>query len=178
MKSLAIAVLMVGFIMVAVTIVKQTAQNKPGLAGDDQSARGQLSEKIAPHTDQEIIDAQCPEEDDSPWKLGKPINCEESPNKKYIAKFFYNGYSDPDRYYELFVVNATNKLVKRIWAGDFRTLGWDWKGDNGIEVRYNCGTGCQAVKVMNPSENASIADYRDGRMNEKNGWKIKFAGSF
>lgn len=178
MRSLAITVLVVGFAVAAVIIVNQIVQNQPRLARDDQSTRLLLSEKIAPHTDQEVIDAQCSGEDDYLWKLGKPISCEESPNKRFLAKFFYNGLAAPDRYYELFVVNIADRTMRRIWAGDFRTLGWEWNGDDKIEVRYNCGTGCQAIKTMNINESSSIADYKDGKMSEENGWRTKFTRSF
>lgn len=179
MRSLAIAALVVVSLgVVAVTIVRESNKNKPRLVGDDQSAQALSAEKSAPHPDQEVIDAQCPREDGSQWKLGKPIGCEESPNKRHLAKFFYNGPATPDRYYELFVITTADRTTRRIWAGDFRTLGWDWRGNTKIEIRYNCGTGCQAIKTMNVNESASIADYKNGRMNEENGWRIKFTRSF
>lgn len=130
------------------------------------------SEQVAPHSNQEVVDAPCPVDKNQKWVEGKVIGCESSSNGKLTAKFFYNGLSVPDRYYELFVVDTTSKRVKKIWAGDFRTLGWDWRKDNKIEVRYNCGSGCQAIKIMNMNESASIVDYRDGGMSEGNGWVV------
>lgn len=177
MRNLAVAAFVISLAMVAVTIGRKNGNKRPRLATDEQSVRILSSEKIAPHTDQEVVDARCPRDDGRRWELGKPINCEESPNKKYLAKFFYNGMTSPDRYYELFVIHTIDKTLRRIWAGDFRTLGWDWRGNTKIEIRYNCGTGCQAIKTMNINESASIADYKDGRMSEKNGWRITFARS-
>ena len=168
MKNLLIIILLVVSVtMASIIIIKCKNQPQPN-----------MNNQIALHSDQEITDAACPTGENPKWLEGKVISCEKSPNGKFVAKFFYNGYSVPDRYYELFVVDTTNKLAKRIWAGDFRTLGWEWRKDNQIEVKYNCGSGCQATKILNMNESVSIADYQDGRMSEENGWKIKFTGNF
>lgn len=170
MKNLLILVFMaVSVIMAPVIIIKYGGKNQPPQ---------NINNQIALHSNQEVMDAACPTGESPKWLEGKVISCESSPNKRFIAKFFYNGLSVPDRYYELFIVNTTDNLAKRIWAGDFRTLDWNWKKDNQLEVKYDCGSGCQATKILNINESVSIADYQDGRMNEENGWKIKFTGIF
>lgn len=174
-----VVLLLLGFTLGALIIVGYgRGKSEARAIVTDRYVQDLFSKKIDLHSDQEVKDVQCPGKDNPPWKLGKVIGCETSPNQGYLAKFFYNGPDAPDRYYELFVVNLVNKEVKRIWAGDFRTLGWDWKGSNQIEIRYNCGTGCQAVKIMNLNESASIVDYQNGRMSEENGWRIELAGSY
>ncbi|MBI5621017.1 hypothetical protein HY949_04505 [Candidatus Gottesmanbacteria bacterium] len=178
MKRLIIATLVISLAAAAVIIDKERGKNTHQLAGGDRSAQVLSSETTAPHTDQEIIDAPCPREDGSQWSIGKPISCEKSPDTMYLAKFFYNGMATPERYYELFVIHMADRTIRRIWAGDFHTLGWDWRGNEKIEIRYNCGTGCQAIKTMGLNESASIADYKNGRMSEKNGWQITFTKSF
>lgn len=168
MKNLLIILfLIVSATMASIIIIKCKNQPRPN-----------RNTQIALHSNQEVIDATCPTDESPKWLEGKVISCESSPNKRFIAKFFYNGLSVPHRYYELFIIDITNKSVKRIWTGDFRTLDWNWEKDNKIEVKYDCGSGCQATKILNTDESVSIADYQDGRMNKENGWKIKFTGIF
>ncbi|MBI4999657.1 hypothetical protein HZB97_02725 [Candidatus Gottesmanbacteria bacterium] len=178
MRNLLTVILVVSVVVTIVIIVKYSGKSQSRPDDGNQITQVFSSEQVTLHSDQEVIDAACPTDENQKWVEGEVIDCENSPNGMFTAKFFYNGFSVPDRYYELFVVDTTNKLVKRTWAGDFRTLGWDWRRDNKIEVRYNCGSGCQATKIMDTNESASITDYRDGRMSEENGWRIKFTESF
>lgn len=103
---------------------------------------------------------------------------EVSPNGRYKAESYMGNYADYYNYHQIFITDLTNNRMWRIYNGDFRTLGWEWTGNNKIKIFYNCGTGCKASKVIGLNESLSIADYKDGRMNEKNGWKVEFFKTF
>lgn len=120
----------------------------------------------------------CPASSHQNWVVGKAIGCEASPNKKFVGKFVFNSLYEPERYYELFIMPKDGDKEWRVFSGDFRTLGWEWTEDNRIKIFYNCGTGCRVSKVIGLDESLSVADYKDGGMNEKNGWKVEFVKSF
>lgn len=121
----------------------------------------------------------CPTIRNQSWVPGRAIGCEVSPNGMLLGKFVFNGLSTPERYYELFIREIPgNKQERRIYAGDFRTLGWEWVGSEQVEITYNCGTGCQALKKIQLDESISSSDYLNGQMNEKNGWAVIFHNTF
>lgn len=117
----------------------------------------------------------CPKEEHQDWVIGKAIGCESSPNKKYVGKFVFNGLYDPDRYYELLVMEPGGFGEREVYSGDFRTLGWEWVGDESVKILYNCGTGCIATKIIGVDESISFADFKDGGMNSENGWSVEFS---
>lgn len=84
---------------------------------------------------------------------------EVSPSGKYRATSYTGDYADTYHYYQVFVTDLTNDRMYRIYSGDFRTSGWEWTNENKIKITYNCGTGCQAIKIMSADENVSLADY-------------------
>lgn len=121
----------------------------------------------------------CPMHDDQDWIVGKAIGCKRSPDGGLIGKFIFNSNYDSERYYELFIMTGDGKKEWRVFSGDFRTLGWQWEKNNVIKIYWNCGSGCVASKNLETNTYISIADYKtDGGMNEKNGWKVKFAKTF
>lgn len=121
----------------------------------------------------------CPMHDDQGWVVGKAINCKKSPDGSLIGKFIYNSYYDPDQYYELFIMTSNGNKEWRIFSGDYKTLGWEWKTDKDIQIDWNCGSGCVASKNFETNTYISIADYKtDGGMSEKSGWKVKFVKPF
>ena len=121
----------------------------------------------------------CPGKEAQQWVVGYAIGCEISPNGNLLIKSVYNGLSSPERYYELFIKDLLEgETEHRIYSGDYKTLGWEWVDDRTIEVTYNCGTGCQAVKKIKVDESIYSSNYRNGQMNEENGWQVKFANTF
>lgn len=117
----------------------------------------------------------CPMHDDQGWIVGKAINCKKSPDGSLIGKFIYNSYYNPDRYYELFIITNDGNKEWKIFSGDYKTLGWEWKTDKDIQIDWNCGSGCVASKNVKTNTYVSIADYKtDGSMNEESGWKVKY----
>lgn len=125
-----------------------------------------------------FLENGCPVNNSQDWVVGRAIGCEASPDKKIVGKFVFNGLYEPKRYYELFIMSKDGGKELRVFSGDSRTLGWEWTEDNRIKILYNCGTGCRASKIIGINENISIADYENGRMSEKNGWKVEFYKSF
>lgn len=101
-----------------------------------------------------------------------------SPNGLYQGDSYTGDYADYFNYYQLFITNLTTGNKQKVYAGDSHTLGWEWTDDSKIKIEYDCGSGCLAIKIFNTDESVSIADYQDGRMNEENGWKVKFTKSF
>ena len=101
-----------------------------------------------------------------------------SPNGLYRGDSYTGDYADYFNYYQLFITNLATGNKQRVYSGDFRTSGWEWTNDSKIKITYNCGSGCQATKMINTNESVSIADYQEGWMSEENGWKIKFTKSF
>lgn len=124
----------------------------------------------------EIYDENgCPVREHPRWIVGRAIGCERSPGGRRLGRFVYNGLSFPDRYYELFVKDLRgDEGEHRIYAGDFRTLGWEWLNDDQVVVVYNCGSACQATRITGVEESILISDYGEGEMNEENGWKVNF----
>lgn len=121
-----------------------------------------------------FLENGCPENANQDWIIGRAIDCEISPDGKFIGKFIFNGLYEGERYYELFIATTQGGEERRVFAGDFRTLGWEWTEDSRIKIVYNCGTGCRSSKVISVDESISVADYKDGRMNEENGWEVEF----
>ena len=102
---------------------------------------------------------------------------EVSPNGKYRAASYTGDYADRYHYYQIFVTSLTNNRKLRMYTGDFRTSGWEWTNDNKIKIIYDCGTGCQATRIIGPGETAYVNDSESGFITEENGWEYLFAKS-
>lgn len=103
---------------------------------------------------------------------------EVSPNGLYQGDSYTGDYANYFNYFQLFITNLATGNKQKVYAGDFRTLGWEWTDDNKIKIEYDCGSGCLATKILGTNESVSVADYQDGKMSEENGWKVKFTKSF
>ena len=102
-----------------------------------------------------------------------------SPSGLYKGDSFTYDYDDRYNYFRILVTNLKNGSKRVVYKGDFRTLGWEWLAGDQIKIEWNCGTGCLVSKIIEPTEEVSLADYvGDGKMNEKNGWNVKFFESF
>lgn len=145
----------------------------------DKKERNEMNQDIfIEKKEPRFLENGCPMNNNQDWKVGKAIGCEASPNKELIAKFVFNSLYEPERYYELFIMQKDGGKEWNVFSGDFRTLGWEWIADNRIKIFYNCGTGCRASKIIGMNEHIAIADYENGGMNETNGWNIEFFKSF
>lgn len=96
-----------------------------------------------------------------------------SPNGMYRIDPLNGNYEDKNTYYQLFITNLRTNEMRRFYAGDFRTSGWEWTPDDKVEITYNCGTGCEGIKVMNIDETFLLSDEKNGQMSEENGWKFE-----
>jgi hypothetical protein len=108
---------------------------------------------------------------DEPIHWGSEI----SPNGLYKKDSFTYDYFDRFNYYKVFITNLQTGQSKRIYSGDFHTLGTTWVADNSVKISYDCGTGCLATKIINTNESVSATE---GEISEKNNWEIKFFDSY
>lgn len=97
-----------------------------------------------------------------------------SPNGLYRGDLYRGTYANKDRYYEFFVTDLKDDIKRKVFSGTPRTSDISWTEDNGIEITYNCGTGCRATKIIDTDEYLAISDYKEGEINEANGWDIQF----
>lgn len=110
-----------------------------------------------------------------------PIHWESkvSPSGLYKGDSFTYDYDDRYNYFRILVTSLKNGSKREVYRGDFRTLGWEWLTGDQIIIKWNCGTGCLVSKIIESTEEVSLADYvGNGKMNEKNGWEAKFFKSF
>lgn len=103
---------------------------------------------------------------------------EVSPNGKYRAASYTGDYADRYHYYQVFLTEVKNDRMWRIYTGDFRTSGWEWTDDNQIKITYDCGTGCQATKILSTREIPQTADAENTTISEGNGWELRYYKSF
>lgn len=166
-------------LVLSILIFQNVSLNQNGRKTKSVIAPKALSAVLTPAPIGTYDENGCPTMGDQSWVPGRAIGCEISPDGKLLGKLVFNGLAIPERYYEFFIREISrNKQERRIYAGDFRTLGWEWIGSGQVEITYNCGTGCQALKKIRIDESISSSDYHNGQMNEQNGWEIKFAKSF
>lgn len=89
---------------------------------------------------------------------------EVSPNNLYRATSYSTGdYDDRYHYYQVFITELSTDRMRRIYTGDFRTLGWEWTKDNKIKISYNCGTGCKSTRIIDVDEYVSLELDRSGK---------------
>lgn len=102
------------------------------------------------------------------------VDSQVSPNGLYRSDLYRGTYEDKDCYYEFFVTDLKSGTRRKAVSGTPRTSDISWTKDNRIEVTYNCGTGCRATKIINVGDYIAVSDYKEGRMNEENGWNVQF----
>lgn len=154
MKTLAIATLLFSFLLLSVVfgISKRSTHNLSKVNLIHNASPAELS-------------------DNGPIHWGSKI----SPSGLYKGDSFTYGYDDRYNYFRILVTNLKNGSKREVYKGDFRTLGWKWLAGDKIKIEWNCGTGCLVSKIIESTEKVSLADYvGNGKMNEKNGWSVKF----
>lgn len=92
---------------------------------------------------------------------------EVSPNGRYKATSYTGDYADRNYYYQLFITDLTNDRMHRIYAGDYRTLDWQWTADDQIKISHDCGTGCKTTRII------GINDYVSFESDKGSNWKLE-----
>ena len=135
-------------------------------------------EKNIPIKSTQQVNVNNPNEIEYAKHLLYRLDAEISPSKLYRMDSLRGNYDDKNNYYQLFITNLKTNEMRRFYAGDFRTSGWEWTPDNNIKITYNCGTGCEATIVMSINETFLLSDDENGQMSEKNRWKFETYSSF
>lgn len=105
--------------------------------------------------------------------ISKPIhwNSRVSPNGLYRVDSYTYDYKDRYTYFRLFLTNTQTGQTKKIYSGDYRTLGWEWTPDNQIRLKWDCGTACLASRIINVDEGYFM---KEG----DSGWTVQTFPSF
>lgn len=86
-----------------------------------------------------------------------------SPNKNKAGFFYESGnYLSAGRDTALAIVNISDKKIKKVYEGSFKTSGWEWVDDNEVLVYYGCGTECMVTFVIDANSGERKAQLQYG----------------